>query len=169
MSGLVKQGATNLAHFKPAEAVKEIAMAEALEKWARRAKDPEQLYAAVEHKARNQRDFVLWWDAQEKDKGGRPSETRDRSAPGYQLDGYGLDRKTVSRWRQRFLVPDDPGDESKRGSIVAIVVAGDPEHMTVNAYGLYWHGKFYSWRKANFSALKIRIRSWVKWAQTHRA
>lgn len=37
---------------------------------SQRLKSAPKLYEAIEAKLRAQREFVMWWDAQEKDKGG---------------------------------------------------------------------------------------------------
>lgn len=109
-TSVARRQSTEIEQFDPHRAVKEIAIAGTAEEIARRAKDPEALFQAVEHKARNQRDFVLWWDGQEKAHGGPEWRNRTVTPP---LDAYGLDRMTVHRWRQRFVVADDLGDESK--------------------------------------------------------
>jgi hypothetical protein len=94
---------TDLGVFDPDKATKTIAVAEAAEKYYRRAKDPKRLFEAIEAKLTNQRDFVLWWDQQEKDKGGHASlYARDGSVTGTKLANFNLDKKTVSRWRKRL-------------------------------------------------------------------
>lgn len=63
-----------------------------------------------------QRAFVLWWDAQEKDKGGGDTRsTGDRSVTGVKLEDVApdLDKKTISRWRSALVVKNDPNDTSK--------------------------------------------------------
>lgn len=114
-----RTGEGALQQFDPHRVAIEIAAASTAEDVARRAKDPEALFKAVEHKARNQRDFVLWWDGQEKTQGargtpgpGRGNKTALQNGSAV-LENYGLDRVTVHRWRQRFVVADDQEDESK--------------------------------------------------------
>jgi hypothetical protein len=55
----------------PVKGLKTIATAEVAEKYFERAKDATELYRAVETKLSEQRKFVLWWDAQEKQEGAR--------------------------------------------------------------------------------------------------
>lgn len=100
-----------MTQFDPTRIAKEVASSEALEKWARRVKDHDALYAAIEHKARWQRDFVVWWDQQEKHPGGRPTDKP--VAVLRRVIDYGLTRDIVHRWRERFLVAGDLEDTSK--------------------------------------------------------
>ena len=73
MTAVAKRDAGLPADYSPEKGLKSIAVAEAAEKYFARAKDATGLYEAIEAKITEQRRFVLWWDAQEKDKGGRPS------------------------------------------------------------------------------------------------
>lgn len=76
---------------------------EAAERHYARAKDLEQLNEAVEAKLSEQRDFVLWWDMQEKSPGGRPTENPSHQNDGFvTIDSLGMDRDTVYRWRSRL-------------------------------------------------------------------
>ena len=70
------------------------------EKYYRRAKDVIGLYAAVEAKLTEQRDFVVWWDAHEH-KGGNPTVTGLK-----RLEDFGVDRITVHRWRGKLKAPE---------------------------------------------------------------
>ena len=79
--------------------VKEIAAAEAAEQYFARAKDPQGLMEAVELKLTEQRNFVLWWDGQEKQHGKLGSRSGTQFA---YLDKLGADKKTVHRWRRRL-------------------------------------------------------------------
>ncbi len=77
MTALAKPQSGQLpASYNPEKGLKKLAVAEAAEKHFARAKDATKLYEAIEAKLVEQRRFVLWWDAQEKDKGGRPSGNR---------------------------------------------------------------------------------------------
>lgn len=90
-------------NYEPAHGLKSIAVAEAAENYFARAKDSTQLYAAVQVKLGEQRRFVLWWDGQEKDKGGRPAETCNGAVTGFlKSQEFGLDHMTISRWRKRL-------------------------------------------------------------------
>lgn len=71
---LTKTSAALPAHYDPDKGLKKLAVAEAAEKYFARAKDATGLFEAIKAKLTEQRRFVLWWDTQEKDKGGRPSE-----------------------------------------------------------------------------------------------
>ena len=51
---------------------------------------------------RAQRRFVLWWDAQEKHKGGRPTENPSQIDDGLKAQDYGVDCDTIHRWRKRL-------------------------------------------------------------------
>ena len=61
---------------------------------------------AIEVKLINQRNFVLWWDKQDKQKNQWDAGDRSVTSNIEKLDTYHLDRKTVSRWRQRLADPD---------------------------------------------------------------
>ena len=61
----------------------------------------EKLHEAVKAKLTEQRKFVLWWDAQEKDRGGdAATHARRRSPTAVKAQDFGLDRDTIPRWRQ---------------------------------------------------------------------
>lgn len=89
-------------HYDPEKGLRKIASAEAAENFWSRAKDHEKLYEAVETKLTEQRNFVLWWDSQPKDKGGRPSKTGFRSEIGLHSDDLPVDPLTIHRWRSRL-------------------------------------------------------------------
>lgn len=78
-------------------------------KLAQKLKDPSLIAASVDQCLLAQRDFVVWWDAQEKEKGGR-GKTSCRSASGL-LEDYGLNESQVSRWRSKFIEHGRPNDE----------------------------------------------------------
>jgi len=88
MSTLAKRPKGAVQKYNPEKGLKTIAVAETAEKYYRRAKDPEKLTQAVEVKLTAQREFVAWWDQQEKDKGGRPEKTRSRSGTGFHADAF---------------------------------------------------------------------------------
>lgn len=101
MMELVKSRRQEVATYDPQSGLKEIAVAEAAEKHFARAKDSEHLYEAIALKLQAQREFVVWWDAQDF-KGGNPTVT------GLQrLEDLGVDRVTVHRWRKKLK--DDAG------------------------------------------------------------
>ena len=108
MSTLAKRPKGAVQKYNPEKGLKTIAVAETAEKYYRRAKDPEKLTQAVEVKLTAQREFVVWWDQQEKDKGAAtPGTDRGRrrnrpetaSLPG--RDGL-PDRLTLHRWRKNL-------------------------------------------------------------------
>jgi hypothetical protein len=91
-------------NYDPAQGLKTIAVAEALEKHFRRAKDVTKLYEAVEVKLGEQRLFVLWWDGAK--HGGRAKAGRPISQNGeIKLADFGVDDGTVHRWRKRLKDP----------------------------------------------------------------
>jgi phage N-6-adenine-methyltransferase len=94
-------------HYDPERGLKTIAAAETAEKYFARAKDATRLYEAVEVKLSEQRQFVLWWDTQEKRKGGSPSTIHD----GLNAADFGLTRDILHRWRVR-LKDDESYDEA---------------------------------------------------------
>jgi phage N-6-adenine-methyltransferase len=83
-------------------------VADAVYARAERLKDYEALHEAVLVKLTAWREFVLWWDAIQKDKGGRPSKTRIRPDTGFPIAGQnGLpERLTISRQRKRLKAPE---------------------------------------------------------------
>lgn len=95
--------AKDLELFDPYEAVKTMAVNEVAEKYFKRAKNPERLYKAIENKLVAQREFVVWWDQQER-RGGKQGDRSDT------LQDFHLDKETVYRWRNRLV---DQGKFSK--------------------------------------------------------
>lgn len=93
-----------LTDYDPEHGLKAIALAETLERYARRAKDPETLGAAVEEKLSRQREFVVWWDEQGFSKAGSPILT-DRKGIKAGSDGI-PDSITIHRWRTRLKSPE---------------------------------------------------------------
>ncbi len=102
--------AGRLQHYNPTEGLKKVALAEVAEKYYRRAKDVDGLYAAVEAKLTEQREFVLWWDEQEKAAGargfpgpGRGNKTASQTCdPVLTLARLGVDKDSVHRWRVKL-------------------------------------------------------------------
>lgn len=93
--------------YDPKKGLQRIAVTEVAERHAARAKDATQLYAAIEAKLTAQVEFVDWWDAQEKDKGGGDvRNTRRRSATGVQAGKDGIpERYVIERWRKKLKEP----------------------------------------------------------------
>jgi phage N-6-adenine-methyltransferase len=92
-------------HYDPQRGLKAIAAAETAEKYFARAKDASKLCKAVETKLSEQRNFVLWWDTQEKAAGSRGIGKKVASWIGDAtsvLADFGLSRDIVHRWRQRL-------------------------------------------------------------------
>jgi ParB family chromosome partitioning protein len=101
------KGRLDLSRYNPQKGLQQVAVAEVAEKHYARAKDASKLQIAIRAKLEAQADFVAWWDASGKEKGGRPTKTPDRSVKGFRLGKNGLpDPKVVSRWRQKLA---DPG------------------------------------------------------------
>ena len=94
-------------NYDPKRGLKHLAVAEAAERHFKRAKDSTGLHEAVQAKLGEQRRFVLWWDEQEKNPGGNPSQTPDGLLPSKieTAEDYGLDRDTIYRWRKRLKEP----------------------------------------------------------------
>jgi hypothetical protein len=63
---IVEFNPRQISNYDPHKGLKGIAVAEAAERLFARAKDTEQLYEAIKAKLQAQRDFVLWWESQEK-------------------------------------------------------------------------------------------------------
>lgn len=60
---------------------------------------------AVEAKLTEQREFVLWWDGQEKHPGNRGGAAiADRRRP--TLKSLGVDKDSVHRWRGKLKAPE---------------------------------------------------------------
>ena len=98
-----------LKKFDPEKTSKEIVVLESAERWYRRAKDPENLFKAISEKVKRQREFVEWWDGQEKNKGGwreRNLAVPDLKRQDPKLEDYQLDRIIIFRWRHRFADPE---------------------------------------------------------------
>lgn len=98
---------SGLVLFDPQKTVQEIVMLRSLEDWAASLGDYEACRKAVEERLTKQREFVLWWDGQDKAQGGR-GKTRNGSVMG--LDDFGLSPMTVSRWRTRLTKDGQPDD-----------------------------------------------------------
>jgi phage N-6-adenine-methyltransferase len=88
-----------LTDYSPEDGLKAIAVAEAAEKHFARAKDIVALFEAIEAKLGEQRRFVMWWDEQEKNPGGTPSQTDEG---GVTVADMGLNYDTIHRWRKRL-------------------------------------------------------------------
>lgn len=100
-----RRSSTDLTNYDPVKGLKRIAVAEAAEKYSARAKDATKLFVAIEAKLTAQRDFVAWWDAQEKNPGTRYG--RSRSATAITAGKGGIpDRYIIERWREK-LADDD--------------------------------------------------------------
>jgi phage N-6-adenine-methyltransferase len=80
---------TDLTNYDPGEGLKKIAVAEAAETHFARAKNAEGLFAAITEKLTEQRNFIVWYKAQPKDKGGG-DPTIDRSVDGGVVKVYAL-------------------------------------------------------------------------------
>jgi phage N-6-adenine-methyltransferase len=113
-TALVPASAGELVHYNPVAGLDRIAVLEAAERRFRQAKDTTELFRAIEAKLRAQREFVLWWDAQEKQQGARGlagpgrghkgEKTAFQSGDAVLIAGRnGLpNRTTISRWRRLF-------------------------------------------------------------------
>jgi phage N-6-adenine-methyltransferase len=110
MNAIVRTTSRDLTQYDPARGLKEIIVAEAAERHWKRAKDPTQLYIAIEAKIRGQADYVVWRDSVVPPTGFKDgkrfrSETLPAADPG---------RLTVHRWRKAFCKTiDDLDDDGK--------------------------------------------------------
>lgn len=95
----------------------EVAIQEVKEDYWAKAKNPDKLYEAVDAKMKAQREFVIWYKAQPKDEGGRPTKTGDRSVSSLNtIDLYALfgvsDETSLNKWLKRVSRwRDKLGDE----------------------------------------------------------
>ena len=106
-------GTRDLDHYNPHRGLQKIAVAESAESYYRRARDAEQLFAAIELKLTEQRKFLRWYDAQPKDhgaatqRGNRTVTTLDIPALfGIQPDDINAIKASLmmlSRWRKALL------------------------------------------------------------------
>jgi phage N-6-adenine-methyltransferase len=95
------------AHYAPTEGLKNMAVAEAAAIYYRRAKDPAGLFAAVEVLLGEKRRFVLWWEGQATQPVGRPPKNGNGPVTVFpKPEDFGLDKMTLSRWRQRYKDDD---------------------------------------------------------------
>jgi phage N-6-adenine-methyltransferase len=108
MSTLTRRPQGDLAHFHPQREAQTIAALDTVAQHWAKAKNAEKLLAALMEKLARQAAFVMWWDQYaEKDKGGRPTKTRGRSAAGTHAGKDGVpDSKTLARWRAKLSTPD---------------------------------------------------------------
>lgn len=111
--------------YDPAHGLKTIAVAEAAEKHFARAKDPTKLYEAMQTKLGEQRRFVLWWDGQQKNPGGNPSQTSNGLLPSSiaTIEKLGLDRETIHRWRKKLKDPHKFDEALEAASARAVRIA----------------------------------------------
>ncbi len=84
---------------------------DAVVKMWQKAKDAAMVEAAVDAKLSAQRDFVVWWDQQEKPEGRPPKNSVSPARVSERLGEYGLNETTVSRWRSRLTEDGRPNDE----------------------------------------------------------
>jgi phage N-6-adenine-methyltransferase len=103
---IVEFNPRQLSNYDPHKGLKGIAVAEAAERLFARAKDTEQLYEAIKAKLQAQRDFVLWWESQEKVQGARTPRRSSAATPIAGRDGL-PDRYVIDRWRKRVGTEDD--------------------------------------------------------------
>lgn len=112
MSGaLSKRTVGSLSKYNPEAGLKKVAVFEAAEKHYARAKDATKLQQAIRAKLEAQADFLYWWKTREKNKGGRPLKTGDRSVVGFRerdeelAQRLGTTLRQIQRWMKKL---DDP-------------------------------------------------------------
>jgi DNA N-6-adenine-methyltransferase (Dam) len=129
----IKHSASSLQKYNPVKGLKTIAVAEAAEKFYKRAKDPTGLRKAITLKLTEQRAFVLWWDDQTKDKGGRPSKTGFRSETGLRPGKDGLPGKLIiHRWRKKLAEEKRFEQEIETAVLRALILLeGTPHGDTI--------------------------------------
>jgi hypothetical protein len=141
ISALQPRPSNDLTQYDPDKGLKLIALAEVAEKYFRRAKNPDQLYDAISVKLAAQRDFVLWWDQQEKNKGAaRPRG--NGSVTALRMGDSGLpDKMVVSRWRQRLADPKrfEAALEHAKDRCLRIVEARTSAHVAQHTGETDWY------------------------------
>jgi phage N-6-adenine-methyltransferase len=88
-----------LVDYEPKKGRMRILAAQAEAEMCRKAKDYEGLKRAVEILLSERRNFVLWWDGQEKSHARREMRALQTGDAQLALSDYGLDRTTIHRWR----------------------------------------------------------------------
>jgi hypothetical protein len=101
---LARTRRADLTHYNPQGGLTAITVADAAVKRFAQAKDATGLKKAIRAKLEKQAEFVAWWDAQPRDRGGRPPKTNRRSVEGFlHLGRDGLPNEAVvRRWRARL-------------------------------------------------------------------
>jgi hypothetical protein len=106
--------ARNLAHYDPARGLQEIVVAEAAERHWKHAKDPTQLYIAIEAKIRNQADYVVWRDSVVEHGGDRKSGSRLQNRNLDPLPAADPGAVAAHRWRKAFCkIVEDLDDDGR--------------------------------------------------------
>jgi hypothetical protein len=102
MNTIVRTTSRDLAHYDPARGLQEIVVAEAAERHWKHAKDPTQLYIAIEAKIRNQAAYVVWRDSVVEHGGDRKSKSRLQNRNLDPLPAADPGALTAHRWRKAF-------------------------------------------------------------------
>lgn len=101
MTGIKKRTAGDLTQYDPQKGLLKISVMEGLEDRFRRAKDADGLMKAIEEKMSEQRNFVVWWEKQDKQHGSRGIGKKVESQYSYPtLEKLGTDKQTIHRWRK---------------------------------------------------------------------
>ena len=88
---------TDIQSFNPEETVLEIRKYDSAEKHFLKAKNPDDLILAIEKKMKLQRDFVIWWNSEE--RRGRPEKNGNSTVTLKDLGTYTME---VKRWSQKL-------------------------------------------------------------------
>jgi len=148
MTGVEKRKTGDITKFDPQKTSLKVSVYEALEKHFKKAKDAQGLMKAIEDKMTEQRNFVLWWDEQEKAQGARGTPGPGRgiktasqvSDAVLQIKNIGIDKDTIHRWRK---LKGEKGFEkeldAKQRKAIATIEYEKNAHVSNNAGDNEWY------------------------------
>ena len=135
-----------LTDYKPEEAKKNDAKADAVISYAQSVRDWPTLESAVEQKMRDQADFVAWWDANVRPDG-RPPKTVSGQIQLSVTEAEsqsGITKLQTSKWRRRLVEPEKYRDMlfgaayhkamAETNNTTASKWTGNPESYTPSQY-----------------------------------
>lgn len=124
MADLIRPRQGQVQLYDPNRGLKAVAVAEAGEKHWARAKDPAQLYAAIEAKLLAQAEYVVWRDGTVPSHGSHGGDRRSVQVAAVRLELPAADPgyKVVSRWRAHLCSHDDTGTVIDAGKMAAALV-----------------------------------------------
>jgi hypothetical protein len=98
MTKVAKRRPADLTQYDPQKSLLKIDVLGGLEARFRKAKDAVGLIKAIEEKMTEQRNFVLWWDANRLE--GRPNKASLACDALLLRKDLGTDKDTIHRWRK---------------------------------------------------------------------